>query len=498
MRSKDLMYIVPPPPPSKRQRRNPPSSPISSASSVASSPIYSPPQRILSTRSRHSRPLKLASFNDLSHDLYLLLADFLSTDALSALAQTNAFFYRTLNPILYKQAATSLRKTRALRHAAANGLMRPIDMLLGFGVPIDLVVSTQTGLTRTALCTAAGKGQLDTVRELVRRGAKLGINEVGEDSPLHLAVRKNYVDIIRLLVQELGVDVDIRRDGHTALHYVVAKARPKMLKLLLDLGANPHLRCYGGETALHLVFAAQRWTAPEADKDRYKARLETLDILLKAGLDVNAVDGRLVSPLNKLLSDEYQHLGRFAEIFLAHGAEVESRDMWGATPLFNAAYVCYAKNWMLEDYHQRTIVFKMLNLLLHHGANINARNQYSESILHIAALGTARLVEFLISKGADVNIVDEDGMTPAYAAYLDGFYKEVRVFYELAEGRLDPTLHAEEMRPRFSKRLREREVKKYREEDKARAEATMKEGKKRAEEMGIDLNEDWSQASSWV
>src|SRR5690606_17600513 len=111
------------------------------------------------------------------------------------------------------------------RHAAVWGLTRPIDYLIEAGVSVDTVISQRSGLVRNALCVAASRGHEHIVRHLVSRGAKMTINHIGEDSPMHVAVRKKNVNMVRLLVK-LGMCPDIYREGMTALVYAVEKGQP--------------------------------------------------------------------------------------------------------------------------------------------------------------------------------------------------------------------------------------------------------------------------------
>jgi len=49
------------------------------------------------------------------------------------------------------------------------------------------------------------------------------------------------------------------------------------------------------------------------------------------------------------------------------------------------------------------------NLLISHGANINAVNGLGMTLLHIVCLNTkAYIVKLLLDRGADVNIIDRD------------------------------------------------------------------------------------------
>lgn len=53
--------------------------------------------------------------------------------------------------------------------------------------------------------------------------------------------------------------------------------------------------------------------------------------------------------------------------------------------------------------------------LVESGANINAKNDDDESLLHFAAMyGNTQITRFLLSNGADIHIVDDEGKTPLH------------------------------------------------------------------------------------
>ncbi len=95
-----------------------------------------------------------------------------------------------------------------------------------------------------------------------------------------------------------------------------------------------------------------------------------------------------------------------AEKLLAGGAAVDTRDVWGKSPLIIAA--------------ARADV-AMAQILLAHGAGIDARDNWQRTPLIVAVqAGSTWLTDILIHRGADVNLQAANGITALIAAAQRG------------------------------------------------------------------------------
>lgn len=117
-------------------------------------------------------------------------------------------------------------------------------------------ISGQTGVDqrdvcyRTPLMLAAQHGRLETVRELLSRGARVDLHEKGYYTALMLAAGNGHADVVQLLAQA-GADVDeveITR-GWTALIWAAKRGHLETVRCLLALGADPGLRDHQGRSA---------------------------------------------------------------------------------------------------------------------------------------------------------------------------------------------------------------------------------------------------------
>ena len=100
-----------------------------------------------------------------------------------------------------------------------------------------------------ALGQAAKCGDLSLVNYFLALNADPNIWDEHHIFPLHWAVQSGDVRICEVLIKA-GADVNARTDvwnrvgGHTPLHYCnIPSANLSVIKLMLDHGADPNLRC---------------------------------------------------------------------------------------------------------------------------------------------------------------------------------------------------------------------------------------------------------------
>ncbi|MEE8270727.1 MAG: ankyrin repeat domain-containing protein [Alphaproteobacteria bacterium] len=220
---------------------------------------------------------------------------------------------------------------------------------------------------------------------------------------LHDAVRAGDIAAIETLLAS-GADIDETDYATgTALHVAVAQGDESIVAVLIEMGADLEANSeLNGARALHLA----------ADFDERAI----IGLLLANGADIEARDGLLRTPLHRAAEAGFNDL---VALLIDHGAEVNDREgYFGATPLQQAA-----ENGRLET----------VKLLLQRGADINAIDQRGFSALWCASqlqsfrnVGDSRLIEYLVSQGADLHVKNAHGQTP-------WVYAESRGWKEIAE-----------------------------------------------------------------
>jgi len=213
-------------------------------------------------------------------------------------------------------------------------------------------------------------------------------------TPLHEAVIANDIEKVRQLLDE-GADVNIRTpySKQTPLHWSVWQSDIAIMNLLIERGADVEARDSNEMTPLHLLSTSQK-----------KERAGALLCLLGEGAQVNTVDKFGASPLHIAA---HNNSADFVKILLEHGADIEMKqEEYGTTPLFTAVL-----SWKPG--------VESMAVLIGHGADVNARDETLRTPLFYAVTrADAERLVFLLEKGADINAQANDGETPLHNAVM--------------------------------------------------------------------------------
>jgi ankyrin repeat protein len=324
-------------------------------------------------------------------------------------------------------------------------------LLLDKGAKVNLKEAQRE---QTALMWAAASSQAPMMRELLSRGAEVDARSAtdlmtplvsaepraqprppGGMTAMLFSTREGCMDCVKALVEK-GAKVDLPDpEGITPLISAVFNAHFDVAKYLIEKGANIDRWDWWGRSPLYL--AVDYNTLPHGGRPDQPSLDETLPIdlvriLLEKGANPNlqlkmlppyratgadrGVDTMLTVGTTPLLRAAKAQDADSIKLLLEHGAIVDLPNNQGMTPTVAASGMGSVDadtrgNYGAADIQERSIA--SLELLLAHGGELNGRaGRLLQSPLDGAAFwGWNKVVEYLLQKGADINLADSRGFT---------------------------------------------------------------------------------------
>jgi ankyrin repeat protein/beta-lactamase regulating signal transducer with metallopeptidase domain len=280
-------------------------------------------------------------------------------------------------------------------------------------------VNARNGQGQTALHLVPRTSRQDFHRELaagalLAHGAQVNAKDNGNSTPLHVAAEYGQKKVAELLLDR-GADINgAQWNGWTALHYAAEAGHSDVAELLIARGAEVDAESKDGETPLDAAALAGEvklcamLIAKGAKVDSlYSASasggLDKVENFIKEGSSAYEKEAALFAAA--ACGQE-----GVAELLVAKGADVNTRNKYWVTPLHLACKKGYVD---------------IARLLLANKARVDARTPKGWTPLHFAAEnGHKDVAALLIDKGADVNAENSSKRTPFDSAVLNG-HKEV-------------------------------------------------------------------------
>ncbi|XP_048520777.1 uncharacterized protein LOC109540331 [Dendroctonus ponderosae] len=385
--------------------------------------------------------------------------------------QRDTLEYLIDNNLVNVKSKTTFQET-AFHLASKNGYIDIFQILTHWDFDIDEKTLPNGS---TALHLAIENGHYDIVVELVKRNADCLQKTADDFTPLQLAIRAGYEDIVALIfntskqnmkeeetldalmlaskyglkdaVQILlntGIDVNSKNDdGITALWTAAAFGQAHITKWLLSQRADVNLQNGVCSTALHVA-------------SRY-GHLAVVDCLISFNADVNACNKGNHTPLH--FAFENNNIDIIEKLVACPTIIVNPFSIEGMTPYHVAAEIQNpgSLKWYIEKFPEYIDIctqgkkatalhlaagkglLASVQLLLGHNANVNSLTAENATPLHwaIQRHGYKEIVEELIANNADPNSKNVDGATPLHVAVLN---QNEDIFQILLNHRADVSL----------------------------------------------------------
>jgi ankyrin repeat protein len=341
-----------------------------------------------------------------------------------------------------------------LMTASRTGNRDLVELLLKHGANL---AATGPSFGETALMVASAEDQGAVVRVLLASGAELngrsaaltyskdrfGLEGVltilphGSWTPLMYAAREGALDAITALC-EAHADLSLADpDGSTALLLAIENGHYDAAAFLVERGADPNAADSAGMAALYSAVdmntLGEIFGRPGRSSSGHLSALALMSVLLDHGANPNqALKSptlqRAHTPGDPALGAGATPLARAAhtgdvaavELLVARGAKVSQALNNGTTPLMFAAGLGRGVSAFAKDYGTEADLIGVANVLLAHGADINAVSAAGQTAMHFAAQAADAnfpqpsddMVKLLASHGAKLDVVDKQGRSP--------------------------------------------------------------------------------------
>ncbi|MEO6004327.1 MAG: ankyrin repeat domain-containing protein [Opitutus sp.] len=309
-----------------------------------------------------------------------------------------------------------------LMTAARTGRLEPVKALLARGAEVNAKLPSG----QTALMWAAAEGHTAVVEALLAAGAEFRAAVATGFTPMLFAVRGGHAEIVRDLLKA-GVDVNeaaqpsknvakFLRKGASALTTAIENGHFELAAELLDAGADPN-DMRSGYTPLHVLSWIRKPDRGEDEGDPIpegSGQLTSEQLIRKLiakGADVNApltggpsdggrINRKGCTPL-MLAADTADTI--FMRILVELGADPNRPNVDHCTPLMAAAGL--GTRSAEEEAGTDDEAVEAMKYLLSLGAAINAVSDNGDTAMHGAAFANfPKVVKLLAASGAKIEV----------------------------------------------------------------------------------------------
>lgn len=328
-----------------------------------------------------------------------------------------------------------------LHEAIKDENIKQILALLSVGV--DVNEREKNYSENTPLHLAIEVGNVKILKLLLNAGAKVNSKNNWDRTPLGYALVDNYkVELLKTLV-DAGADVNETGDfGQSALHFATSANDVELIEYLLSWHVNVNIKnANHGQTPLHIA----------GIENVGNSHQRTMEILLENGAEVDTRDNAGKTPLYYLVG---RADSKTVQLLLNFKADVQIADGHGSIPLFHAVgsnnfdavqllmiYGSDIKNVnprsgstpLHEAAHHNHVEshLKILSILLKNGAKVNAQDHCGRTALHsLAKNANLKTIKLLLDYKADVSVQDNQGQIPLFNAVAREDYEIVRLLID--------------------------------------------------------------------
>ncbi|XP_046337771.2 ankyrin repeat domain-containing protein 17-like [Haliotis rufescens] len=287
-----------------------------------------------------------------------------------------------------------------LHSASRGGHVEVVKFVLSQGT---LSINSRGWKKMTPAMTAADKGHKEVVELLVRKGADVSLLDIGHDTLLHLACRGGHVEVVKFVLSLDRVSINSRGwEKMTPAMTAAVKGQKEVVELLVSKGADVTLLDKGNNTLLHLACRG--------------GNVEVVKFVLSQGMV--SINNRCWNQMTAVMTAAVKGHKEVVELLVSKGADVSLLTI-GKNTLLHLA--CKGGN------------VEVVKFVLSLGTlSINSRGwKRMTPAMTAADKGHKEVVELLVSKGADVTLLDKGHDTLLHFACRGGNVEVVKFVLSL-------------------------------------------------------------------
>ena len=329
--------------------------------------------------------------------------------------------------------------------AVLNNYPEVVKTLLSYSPDLEVtIIGDSTETTRRALGAAVMNGSAEVTRLLLEAGANIDYQDHRNNVPLHYAALQNQEDVLRALM-EYNPDLDlVDDDGDTALNCMNSSTSVKIVKILVNGGADCDIRnkmqnmpiCRAAmsqntdvvkylakKTAINVVGGI--WGGP-LHIACYLSDFNLVKFLVGAGADVNLLDPVVGTPLQSACrcTDLSKTEPDSIMLYLMNEASADLE-------IFGGFYGC-----AINAACGRSSI-EIVKIMQQKGASLEVKDWMGRMAVHFAAARSKENFQLVLESGADVETADMMGRSALHWASLGCIVEVVDRITSLSRGLVD-------------------------------------------------------------
>lgn len=225
------------------------------------------------------------------------------------------------------------------------------------------------------------------------------------DKDLIVSISSDRIDEAIQIIEMGASPNSVYKNSLPAICIASSRQQIKVIKKLIESGADVNINAYSKKEK---IFNSNALNFSSAN-----GNFEITHALILAGADINSQDDTGLSPL---MSASYMGNSKIVKLLIENDVTVDLKDKQGYTALM------FASNSGSND---------VVKVLLENGANVNCMdNMNSTPIMFAAQHGFDEIVKTLLKAGADKNIKGTHGLNAIGFAEQNSLEKTIKILNE--------------------------------------------------------------------